>query len=710
MKLSIICIAFAVLCVVVNADIYMHNPRGGNNRLNGDGANRDNANRLFDSQNNNKGGYCWGPRMSYYAGSELNLHWTAQHGCGNKNLRCNMVIQYSCSNNYHDGATTATIPYDSENAACFDPEDNPANTDLENPACEANERVVNSEETTSFQGNDGFKEREYENDGSDWDGTIMKYGRHESYIWYKKCDTRTRNKFLFVADQNVGGADSPARRTRQNNNGNRRGLECPEERDYYPYWHPTQWVDIAYLTDDLEDNPGCDWIQSNSQNVKNYGECIDTSNKDASDDFFGEVDWWEAGDSFNPEAYTHNNEESCEAAGFEWVMRGKWDVSAPACRKNRWSRDNHLGNVALSYGAYETNFNWTVPKHKASKGAPLTGDKCVLRIRYNISSTDYDGWNTFAESNGANSPIKNDPYLPFAPLDPTDTAEYAGEQQQGSSAPVNLSLAIATNQFSRTFEDRSHIFRIKQRPGSVSDNAKIHNLNVKGKRGNIVQTYPAVEYDFVPNDIVVEVGDYIHFQWSGCDTNPGGNDGEGRAQTDRSNIVFMRGNGAGNNHFGDWDESQSFFGSKEKRYMFAHLNQGMAGENEWGGPMSHGPCASYDELTNGGQNNADQQREDNCMKLNAATQYFDGGLTEVKDRHAGNTYHYMSSRNNNFTNRSQKGSIRVSSGPVLEPWVMAIVGVVAAGAIALLVIPMGVFGPWIVTSVIAGSATKVGVV
>lgn len=31
-------------------DVYMHNPRGSNNRLNERSANRQNANRLFDSQ------------------------------------------------------------------------------------------------------------------------------------------------------------------------------------------------------------------------------------------------------------------------------------------------------------------------------------------------------------------------------------------------------------------------------------------------------------------------------------------------------------------------------------------------------------------------------------------------------------------------------------------------------------------------------------
>ena len=53
---------------------------------------------------------------------------------------------------------------------------------------------------------------------------------------------------LFTADQKLRG-NLPIY-TRQNAAGTRRGLEVPEERDYYPYWGPTPWKDIAIMVSD----------------------------------------------------------------------------------------------------------------------------------------------------------------------------------------------------------------------------------------------------------------------------------------------------------------------------------------------------------------------------------------------------------------------------------------------------------------------------
>ena len=71
---------------------------------------------------------------------------------------------------------------------------------------------------------------------------------------------------MFTADQELKG--DAARYTRQSPQGTRYGYECPEERDYYPYWHPTDWIDIAVLANQKQD---CSFYRNESFNVMPKG-------------------------------------------------------------------------------------------------------------------------------------------------------------------------------------------------------------------------------------------------------------------------------------------------------------------------------------------------------------------------------------------------------------------------------------------------------
>jgi len=247
-------------------------------------------------------------------------------------------------------------------------------------------------------------------------------------------------------------------------------------------------------------------------------------------------------------------------------------------------------------------------------------------------------------SNAANSPVTENP-----------TVEQEGQM---------MTLAVDTTQFGRTFQDRSHVFHIIPRPVGVSPLQRIFNLNVRGKRGNIVQVYPATEYDFVPSEFYARQGDYVHFQWTGCDTNPAGNAGEGTASTDRSNIVQV------SSFDSNFPASDSWLASNTALFDSPSLRQYMTMLGQTG-------CLTYAQLASKNANNANNIEQDpaNCMKLNAApTPYFNGGLYRMNNT---GTFYYMSSRNNNFSNRGQKGLIVVSALLPIWATVFVVVGGVA---------------------------------
>ena len=140
----------ALVLASVNADVYLHSIRGGNNRLDERGRERANANRLFDSQNNNRGGYNVG-HQTYYTGEKIPISWTNQHSSGKYQLKeTEIVLQYSCGELMRDGTTTNRIP------------DNPVNCQDFN--CD----------------------------------TDVEYGRHESFESYQYCKASSRNKGPFI--------------------------------------------------------------------------------------------------------------------------------------------------------------------------------------------------------------------------------------------------------------------------------------------------------------------------------------------------------------------------------------------------------------------------------------------------------------------------------------------------------------------------------
>jgi len=254
-----------------------------------------------------------------------------------------------------------------------------------------------------------------------------------------------------------------------------------------------------------------------------------------------------------------------------------------------------------------------------------------------------------------NVPLYNRPYVQINPT---------------SDGEPKLAIAFNTNQVGRTFQDRSYLLQFKAAPSTASLGT-IYNLNFRGRRGNIVQCYPAVENDFVPNKLSITTSDYVHIQFCGSDFNPQNNpnDGEGWQFSTRTNMVEMRDGDAlagPQNNFPKTSTAQTMFSSDNQK-LLAFVGQD---------PTKCGPYDSQDNNNNA--NNA----FDNCGKLNMMAQHFDAGLVQFNT--AGVSYNYLSTRNNNFSNRSQKGVLTVNTaGAALTQAQSAAVGVGAAAAVAL---------------------------
>ena len=434
----------------------------------------------------------------------------------------------------------------------------------------------------------------------------------------------------------------------------------------------------------------CSWYRTESQNVKGRGYC-QTANAAA------EKPWSRA---------------TCEAqAGSVWVEVPPFNIPPPECYAAPETRDNHLGN---DRSGNEVTALIKVPFGANATGNgvdPITGariddaERCVLRLRYNITTVDTRACSVGATP-GTKSPhttkaacelaggIWSAAFLTSAyddstlastpPLPNQDPKVGVGRCSGSTGCPATqnvlrssdapgaddtdsiLELAVNTNQFGRTFQDRSHVFSIQSRPPAIPENQIIHNLNVAGKRGNIVQTYPATEYRYNPEDLTVGRSDLIHFQWTGNDNtnNNGNNNGEGTNNEDRHNLVQFSNLGLS---VPGKTEDFALQGILDMFDVEKEINPDAAG-TLFGGARSldelkkqfalakQSGCASSANVNN-------DQQNDNCQKLNRELPTVDLGLLQMKP----GTYRYLSTRNNNFSNRAQKGKITVLETPHQQP-------------------------------------------
>lgn len=498
----------------------------------------------------------------------------------------------------------------------------------------------------------------------------FRYGMHESHAYWTKCRRTSRNKGLFTAAVHMEG--DGAMYTRQNGRGNRQGFECQEERDYYPYWGASQWRDIAILTDTPE---RCPAYKAESFNLKPRWECVMPEEYHR---YMKEKRYWTTG-------YVPINKEQCENLHLrvppenaitndkgKTINVGVWTevqphgIPAPYCGPTPHTSNNIFSNLVNDDAGWPAMYNWTIPE--IAYEDPVALDHCVIRVRYNVSAPDLPnyGWenntsvgpsidsNKNAATTTNNPPSEQATWVPIwekygfdqppvTPFVAGTKALYNWENGYvfanqpivnifGSLAPkkIYLQLAIYTQSYGAVFEDRTHLFSFRQLPNELK-NYTIHNLGVQGKRGNIVQAFPGTEYDFFPNYLHVNQGDLIHIQWNGANTNPRGNAGEGPAGFDRSNIVVM----ADPVYYEEGSEQQPLtFGQWSRSYPAVFTKTT--------GPRFLG--LEYDDLYR-------------LAIPPIYTGYFDLGLRQVGGTAA--VYHYLSTRNNNFTNRSQKGKLVV---------------------------------------------------
>jgi hypothetical protein len=242
---------------------------------------------------------------------------------------------------------------------------------------------------------------------------------------------------------------------------------------------------------------------------------------------------------------------------------------------------------------------------------------------------------------------------------------------------VRLQLAVNTAQYGRTFQDRTHCTYILARPTDINPAANMKLITVSGKRGNIVQTFPGHEYFFYPEELHVKQFDYVRFHWTGSNTNPNNNDGQGKKGTDRSNVCpmkdsnyagkteannyFLSGEGlnSGNNVIGSIGGNYPAMTKKPPLYEPAEALCECCSPEMVQTPIAGFPQEVVDSMCTGRREVQGLHDFGNMEELD------DAGTTFTMAPQVAATvgcWSYVSTRNNNFSNRCQKATICVDKG------------------------------------------------
>ena len=497
-------------------------------------------------------------------------------------------------------------------------------------------------------------------------------GFHETWEYYDACAHRQRNGGLFMADKEA--KNDWATCTRQNSNCGKRGYECAEERDYYPYWHPTEWTDIAILTSEPSK---CAYYVAESAKAK--FECVEFyptgqrkhystgNNKDScvgekKGQWLGFYEFMErvplsvASDKGACENQYIALRYGIQLNQIKWGLphlhgAGRHEkpveqclIVAPpvTCRAAPVNRENHLGNDGST--GKVNSFKWTLPYFPM-----MTEPKeCVVRARYNISSDDY----TEPVLDGANVvPFFEPAFLSSNPI---------VEIEPG----FELKLALNTAQIGRTFQDRSHVFRLFPRQmGEIWDHETVENLQVKGKRGNIVQTAPNMEYEFSPSRLEINADTLVHIQWAGANSGRKNNAGQGKDQTDRHNILQVNGVNwnlpRGTLHFNNRTEvanTTNYLTTDFVEWVWTASKDGAVIDN-LDNLRIQLASSGYYECVDESCAASIGKLEKIQGELNNAPASWNGNV--IRFTAGGTAFQFLASRNNNFSNRAQKGIIIV---------------------------------------------------